>query len=311
MMYPLLFLLALVPRVEIVEANDVAVTYREVVPQRVALDPATHLFHRKGCPATGSQMQWASPAAATLAGYREHACNAPRTTEFVTRTEARVPHERAHIAVLFVGNSLTYFNEMPRMTQAIASREARPLLVDAVTQSGASLEDLWFRTDAVKRIWQEHWDYVILQERGGRAAMDRGELFHRYLALFADQTRKSGGKPVLFMTWYPGNEAFFRNAAKRANVSLLAVGSAWQDLLEHGRFSRLDWDGTHPNLAGSYLIACSVYALVYEKPPRGLRTDFRDLGTKTEFYDAPLVEQTLNDEQARAIQAAAWQANKP
>jgi len=146
----------------------------------------------------------------------------------------RMYHSRRK--VLFIGNSLTYFNEMPRMTQQIGAHENRPLFVDAVTQSGASLEDLWFRTDAAKRIWQEHWDYVI------------------------------------------------------------------------GDFSRLDWDDTHPNVAGSYLIASSVYATIYDKAPRDLPFDFRCLAAPNEFYDKALLEQTLNEEQARMIQRAAWRA---
>ncbi|PYQ49228.1 MAG: hypothetical protein DMF59_14080, partial [Acidobacteria bacterium] len=210
------------------------------------------------------------------------------------------------ISVLFLGNSLTYFNEMPRMTARIGARESPPLLVDAVTESGADLEDLWFRTDALKHIWQSHWDYVVIQERGGSGAHDQGDLFHRYLGKFADEVRKSGATPLLFMTWYERypaeQEAFMRGAARRARVQLLPVGLAWKH--------EFDWDGVHPNLAGSYLIACSLYSVVYKKPAFGAPFDFRDLAMKNEFYDKPLLEQSLNEEQARTIQLAAWNAVK-
>src|SRR5207245_2572235 len=176
-----------------------------------------------------------------------------------------------------------YFNEMPRVTSALGARENRPLLVDQVTISGADLEDLWFRTNALKRIWQDHWDYVVFQERGGGEAHNRGELFHQYVRMFADQIRKSGATPLLFMTWYEPRaaeqEALYRNAARRANVRLLPVAMAWHDLLSRREFDRLDWDGTHPNVAGSYLIACLTYATVYDKPPRDLPFDFRSLAT--------------------------------
>ena len=293
----LALLLALTPRIEVVAANDTTVTWREVLPRRVALDPNTRLYHFKSCPQVRAGEEWVSPAAATLRGFRQH-CSG--NDEFETRTEARVPRDRAHIAVLFIGNSLTYFNEMPKMTSAIASREIRPLLVDQVTMSGATLEDLWFHSEAARRIWQEHWDYVILQERSGRAAIDRGPMFYLYLRMFADEARKSGAEPVLFMTWYPGNEDFFVSAAARYHLRLLPVGRAWK--------SEYAWDDAHPNLFGSYLIACSVYAMVYNKPPIGLRFDFRNLANKNEFYDAPLVEQTMNQEQANAIGRAAWRA---
>ena len=251
----LALLLALTPRIEIVAANDATVTYRQLLPQRVALDPSTRLFHFEGCPQIRAGEERVSPAAATLRGYRQHCAG---KEELEMKTEARVRRDSAHIAVLFIGNSLTYFNEMPKMTSAIAARERTPLLVDEVTMSGATLEDLWFHTDALKRIWQEHWDYVILQERSGRAAMDRGPLFYQYVRMFADQVRKSGATPVLFMTWYPGNEAFFRAAAQHAHTMLLPVGLRWRQ--------DFDLDGTHPNVAGSRMIACTVFAMVYKRP---------------------------------------------
>jgi hypothetical protein len=298
----LLFLLALLPQVEIISANPSSVTYRELIPVRVWLDPESRMFHYEGCPEIRAGMRTVSPAAATLLKYREHSCRALRKNAYAEHTDQRTPHDPRLISVLFLGNSLTYFNEMPRMTARLGANQNPPLLVDAVTQSGASLEDLWFRTDAVKRIWQSHWDYVIIQERSGSAAMDRGELFHEYLRRFADEARKSGARPLLFMTWYPGNEDFFKAAARRANVRLLPVGKAWK--------SEFDWDGTHPNTAGSYLIACSVYSLIYNKPAFGAPFDFRDLASKSEFYDAPLLHHALNEEQAKAIQAAAWIAVK-
>ena len=64
----------------------------------------------------------------------------------------------------------------------------------------------------------------------------------------------------------------------------------------------------HPNVAGSYLIACSVYATVYDKPPAGLPFEFRHLAVAREFYDEALLSQSLNDEQAKTIQRAAWRA---
>ena len=223
-----------------------------------------------------------------------------------TRSTRASRSEKKLISVLFLGNSLTYFNEMPRMTARIGARESPPLLVDAVTESGADLEDLWFRTDALKHIWQSHWDYVVIQERGGSGAHDQGDLFHRYLGKFADEVRKSGATPLLFMTWYERypaeQEAFMRGAARRARVQLLPVGLAWKH--------EFDWDGVHPNLAGSYLIACSLYSVVYKKPAFGAPFDFRDLAMKNEFYDKPLLEQSLNEEQARTIQLAAWNAVK-
>src|SRR5438876_8989874 len=125
MIAALLFALAMPPRVEIVSGNDATITYRELIPQRVALDPITHTFHYKGCPVIRTGMEWVAPAAATFRQYQEHSCVSLRQDEYSVHTEQRTARDPAHIAVLFVGNSLTYFNEMPRMTSEIGARESR------------------------------------------------------------------------------------------------------------------------------------------------------------------------------------------
>ncbi|HEX7833173.1 MAG TPA: hypothetical protein VF787_26190, partial [Thermoanaerobaculia bacterium] len=45
------------PMIEIVSATDTSVTYRELQPTRVALDPASGVFHYKGCPLITAKMQ--------------------------------------------------------------------------------------------------------------------------------------------------------------------------------------------------------------------------------------------------------------
>src|SRR5260370_24146718 len=145
----LLFFLALLPRVEIVSANDSSVTYRERVPLRVALDPATHLFHYAGCPEIRGDMQSVSPPAAMLLGYKQHTCVTLRKDDYALHTDARTPHDSKVISVLFLGNSLTYYNDMPRMTAQLGAKQNPPLLLDSVTLGAAWLEDLWLRTAAV------------------------------------------------------------------------------------------------------------------------------------------------------------------
>ena len=60
------------------------------------------------------------------------------------------------------------------------------------------------------------------------------------------------------MTWYPGNEQFFRAAAQRAHTLLLPAGLHWKN--------EFFADDTHPNVAGSRMIACTVFTMVYKKP---------------------------------------------
>ncbi len=219
------------PAIRIISANDSTVTYQSIEPLRVALDPDGGI-------------------------------------EYTTHTAKRKPRDPKVLSVLFLGNSLTYWNDLPRLTQDLAKGEARPIRADSVTRGGASLDQLWYDTKALEKLWVEHWDYVIVQERSGLAPHKRGELFHRYLGMFADEIRKSGAQPLIYMTWLPSqaeaNEKLFRAAASRARAKLVPAGTAWAALTKAGM--KLDEDGTHPNIAGSYLVACTVFSTIYGKP---------------------------------------------
>ena len=299
-------------QIEIVAADETSVTYREVVPPRVAVDARRGLYHAAGCRELAPDMPWVSPGMATMRGLRPHECAAHPPDTYETKVVPRRPHDAGVVSVLFLGNSLTYYNEVPRMTAAIASRQARPLRVEAVTMSGASLDQLWTSTRALAKLWSEHWDYVVLQDRGGSAPRTRVADFELWVGRFAEEARKSGARVLLYMTWDPGHEAenaaLFARVASKVGARVVPVGVAWHDLLAAGAFATLEWDGTHPNLAGSYLVACSVYAAVYRKAPYGVPFTFPNLAVPDEAYDEALRMQRLAPEQARTIQRAAWAA---
>ena len=308
----LALVLALTARVEVVAANDTSVTYREKLPMRVALEPEAGRYHFKGCPRIRPEMEWLLPAAAQLRGFSPH-CRERAKDEYATRTERRPPRDPKVISVLLLGNSLTYFNEIPAITREIAAREKRPLYIEAVTRSGVTLEQLWNQTDAPARIWLRHWDYVVLQGGAGAAGpIHNAEEFNRYLTQFATEIRKSGATPLFYLVWRARSQRALEiassQAAGRVRMPIVPVGVAWRRLIESGRFRRLDWDGSHPDAFGAYLVACTIYSTVYGKPAHGVAHDFRHLALRHETYDDALRQQTITAEDARAIQDAAWRA---
>jgi hypothetical protein len=300
-------------RIEILSGDAKSVTYRELIPARVAIDPDQGVFHRKGCPAVRAHMQWIAPAAATLRKLKAHACPVPAGAEYSTHTQPRTARDPNVISVLFLGNSLTYYNEIPQMTAEIGAREKRPLSVDAVTRSGVTLEQLWNDTNARKKLWLRQWDYVVLQGGAGMAhPLHNAGAFNRSLALFAADVRKSGAEPLFYLVWRPEQPPSYEraalDAAKREQLKVIPAGIAGLDLVRRGRFQRLDIDGLHPDARGAYLVACSVYSTIYGKPAHGAPRDFRHLAARNELYDEGLRTQSINAEDARALQDAAWAA---
>jgi hypothetical protein len=299
---------------ELLEAGDTVITYREQVPAQVAIDPMHGEFHREGCDRIRPSMEMVSPAMASLRGMTQHAgCASLPLTRSVRQTVTRTPRDPKVIRLLFIGNSLTYFNEMPELTQRIATREPRPLRVDQVTWSGMSLEQHWEKGEALKRLWLHHWDYVVLQERSGVDPIDRYDNFAKWVKVFADQARKSGAKPLLYQTYDLHNRraeltSAFERAARNAEVQLVPVAKARYALLDRKAIDHLDDDGLHPNLAGAYLIACEVYAMIYGKSPVGLPYNWGPERKTTEVSRRSLETRRLTPEEARLLQLAAWDA---
>ena len=225
----------------------------------------------------------------------------------------RAPRDPHFVSVLFIGNSLTYYNEIPLMTASIASRQPRPMRIDLAVRAGASLKQLWEETDARRRIWRAHWDYVIIQGGAGAAGpLKNLDDFNEYLARFASEARRSGAEPLFYMVWSltapAEHEAASIASAKRIRARIIPVGSAWYELLGRQRFARLDWDGVHPNVFGAYLAACTMFATIYDRSPVGAPFDFRKLAVPDAIADEALRQQELTADDARAIQEAAWDA---
>jgi hypothetical protein len=74
----------------------------------------------------------------------------------------------AQIRILFIGNSLTYVNDLPaelRAMVAVAYPSGPALRYEQVTPPGCTLQKHWNDGKAAAKIAEGHWDYVIVQEQ--------------------------------------------------------------------------------------------------------------------------------------------------
>ena len=97
-------------------------------------------------------------------------------------------------------------------------------------------------------------------------------------SVYADKIRQIGAKPMLYMTHtyvapHPRADKdmikvvrqTYVDAGRAATAAVIPVGLAYErSYQERPRFSlHADFDGTHPNLRGTYLGACVVYLALY------------------------------------------------
>jgi len=222
----------------------------------------------------------------------------------------RYPTSTKPLRVLFIGNSLTYSNELPAIVEALAKATGqRPLAYKIVAFPDFSLEDHWNKRDALKAIMKGDWDYVVLQQ-GPSASKEGRALLLEYSRRFAQEIRKIGGRPALYMVWpsasrmhdFKGVSESYRQAAEDVDGLVFPVGEAWLCAWKTDPAIDLySGDGFHPSAAGSYLAGLVIFEQLYKRSPLGLPAKLRlRSGAKLE----------VPADLAVLLQQAAGEANK-
>jgi hypothetical protein len=183
------------------------------------------------------------------------------------------------LRILFIGNSLTYVNDLPGMVRQLgASNAARPVTVVSVAFGDYSLEDHWNRGDALTAIRQGGWDLVVLQQGPSALPESRANLIE-WTGRFAGEIRKVGARPAVYMVWPGLNRQAawdsvtdsYAAAAAAARALLLPVGEALRSAYTADPGMPLfDADGFHPLPLGSFGAALVIYAVAADVSPTGL-----------------------------------------
>ena len=183
------------------------------------------------------------------------------------------------LRILFIGNSLTYVNNLPAMVQQLGtSNPARPVSVSSVAFGDYSLQDHWNRGDALTAIRQGGWDLVVLQQGPSALPESRANLIE-WTGRFADEIRKVGARPAVYMVW-PGLGRLaawdsvtdsYAAAAAAAHALLLPAGESLRSAYDtHPPMPLFDGDGFHPLPLGSFGAALVIYAAAANVSPAGL-----------------------------------------
>jgi hypothetical protein len=186
------------------------------------------------------------------------------------------------LRILFIGNSLTATNDLPAVLEAFARAQGVTIETRTVAFADHSLEDHWNRREARQAIADGGWDYVVLQQ-GPSALRESQRLLREYTARFADEIRRAGARPALFMVWpasgrlndLPGVIESYRTAAEDVDALLLPAGDAWRRMWERDRTARLYGpDGFHPGALGTYLAVLVMFQQFTGRSVVGLPSPF-------------------------------------
>jgi len=195
--------------------------------------------------------------------------------------------------ILFVGNSYFYYgnslhNHVRRMVAAgDAGLAEAELQYKSATIGGASLahHNMDWLTEPGRIGVKDAFELVVLADGSSQPlSEDRRAASRRIIARHAETIRRRGGAVALYMThvYVPPHPQ-----AQPANLDLtarhyLSVGNQIRALVipvalafdeAYRRRPNLalhtDFDGSHPDILGTYLAACVTYASLYNKPCQG------------------------------------------
>lgn len=232
------------------------------------------------------------------------------------------------VKVLLIGNSLTYFNNLPAVLESLSQAQQHTISAHMIASPGNSLEDHWKEGAALSTIRNGSWDFVILQEQSslgttflvdGIELAANPELFYRYAALFIREIKKAGAEPVLFLDWAKEGldeseqarlNYFYAKVSSEQDVAIAPIGMVWQRLRRN--YKDLDLfieDGLHPTPMGSYVAALTLFTTLTGAGPIGLSATLRgavidqDSGVET-GGDGVLVD--LEPQVSRRLQEEVW-----
>ncbi len=198
--------------------------------------------------------------------------------------------------VLFIGNSFTYYNNMPQLFQDYATAANKPVYFAMHAPGGISVGDISQGTSAhmnnpvvYSLINSMKWDYVVIQDNQGRFILDSAQfpssslVIKGHLMLMDSiKANNSCAKVLWFGGWamkngYPpygntGPESIkrilcnYRVLNDTAKEIVSPIGEAWIKAITNIPATNLwDSDDTHPSLAGSYLTAAVVFHTIDRK----------------------------------------------
>ena len=202
--------------------------------------------------------------------------------------------EQDSVRVLWIGNSYTYFNDLPKMVQELAATKKMKMACTRVVKGGARFSGHLENENLLKLLKEGGWDYVVLQEQSANPAKPTGMVaqeVYPYAQKLCELARKGSPKAkiIFYMTWghkygnlqqqvenYPLDDTYagmqerlktsYLEMAYDNNAWCAPVGMAWKQVREERPYCILyKPDMSHPSVRGSYLAANVLFATIWQK----------------------------------------------
>ena len=179
--------------------------------------------------------------------------------------------KKNQLKILFIGNSHTYFNDMPILVKRRFDEEGYDCAITMLAHPGWFLAQHVEDPEAKFNICYGEYDYVVLQEHAH--PFGPLEKFFDAVRSLTGWIKESGSTPILYITWARKNEPEVQQQMTDAHIkiaeetgSLLAhVGDMWWGYMESWpNLEMYAEDGEHASLAGSDFAAKMIATSIQE-----------------------------------------------
>ena len=170
------------------------------------------------------------------------------------------------LRILFIGNSHTYFNDMPEMVAEQFRKEQYDCEVTMIAHGGWFLEQHVNEPDVRFNILYGHYDYVVLQEHAHPFGPE--EKFYGAVRQLNQWILEAGSKAVIYMTWAKKDEEFnqermtlaHEQIADELGMLLAPVGKCWWEYMRSYPDIEMYYkDGQHASPDGSRFAAKYIW----------------------------------------------------
>lgn len=168
-----------------------------------------------------------------------------------------------NIGILFIGNSLTYFNDLPVLVRERIQAQGKEVTVRMVAYPNYAIVDHWADGEVQQLISSQDYDYVIIQQ-GPSSQSDGRQMLIESGKLYSEICEQNNAKLCYFMVWpsinnystFDGVIKNYTDAAAMNNAILLPVGEVWKAYIDTtNNYEYYGPDGFHPSEKGSEVAA--------------------------------------------------------
>jgi len=180
-------------------------------------------------------------------------------TIFLIVTYSGYSFAQKQTSILFIGNSLTYTNDLPELVTDEALKNGHDVITEMVAKPNYALMDHWADGKIQKLMRINDYDYVVIQQGPSSQAYGR-QLLIDYAQKLSELCEKYDCQLAIFMVWpsrtyyhtFDGVIESHKLAAEATGAILCPVGEKWKAHFDSTKnFDFYGPDGFHPSQKGS------------------------------------------------------------